>query len=139
MDFTKEEELAGGLRFVFGVGSFVCGLKSLPSEAVLGIAQTGCQSTLRSCQSRPILMATAPPVRGKRSPTTANMVGQKKVLPSAYTVKATMAPANVLMPLTIFKPMTPKMEHTSKIPTGESLSFFSMKSAQKRRRTSQRR
>src|ERR1041385_8587969 len=74
-------------------------------------------------------MATAP-VRGKRSDATASMVGQKKVLPTAYTPRAITATVNEVMPLARFKPTQARMAHVSKIATGEKPSFFSIKSAQ---------
>ena len=73
------------------------------------------------------------PVRGKRSLATASMVGQKKVLPSAYTASATMAPPNVLMPLTRFKPMAASTAQMRSRPIGEMRRLFSMKCAQNRR------
>ena len=76
-------------------------------------------------------IATAP-VRGKRSPTTASMVGQKNVLPTAYTPSATIAPAKVSMPLTIRRPMTASTEQMKSRPIGDTLRCVSIQCAQKR-------
>ena len=63
---------------------------------------------------------------------TANIVGQKKVLPSAYTASASMAETKVVMPLTRFRPTTASEAQITSRPMGESLSLLSMKWAEKR-------
>src|SRR5262245_45822725 len=77
-------------------------------------------------------MATAP-VRGKRSEVTASIVGQKNVLPTAYTPSAAKATPKLVMPLARFSPTQAKMAQERRIPTGDKPSLFSIKSAQKRR------
>src|SRR5438552_9990199 len=76
--------------------------------------------------------ATAPQ-RGKRSEATASIVGQKNVLPIAYTASAPSAPPKAAMPLTRFKPTQARLAHVNKMPTGDKPIFFSIKLAQNRR------
>ena len=80
----------------------------------------------------PMIDIATAPVRGNRSPTTASMVGQKNVLPIAYTASAIIAPANVSIPLTILRPITASTAQRKSRPIGESFKVLSMKSAQKR-------
>src|SRR5436190_14453973 len=81
----------------------------------------------------PIIEMAMAPVRGKRSEATASMVGQKNVLPTAYTASARKATVIEVMRLARFSPMQARTAQVSRMPTGEKPSRFSMKFAQKRK------
>ena len=76
-------------------------------------------------------IATAPDF-GYRSPTTANIVGQKKVFPTAYTPRARSATGKDVMLLERFKPIKAITEQTSSKAIGLRLSLVSIQCAQNR-------
>ena len=74
----------------------------------------------------PIILIAIAPDLGNLSDATANIVGQKNVLPKAYTLKAIMAPVKAVAVLTKFNPIHAKTAQTKRRVTGLRLRVFSI-------------